>query len=72
MDFFNYKNGELYCENVPVDAIARQVGTPAYVYSRQTILDNYRAYDAAFGAIPSSPKSSPDSSVNWISAGRET
>ena len=32
--------------------VAARVGTPAYVYSAQTILDNFRAYDEAFGSIP--------------------
>jgi hypothetical protein len=36
MDHFNFKNGELYCEDVPVARIADEVGTPAYVYSKAT------------------------------------
>jgi diaminopimelate decarboxylase len=32
--------------------VAARVGTPAYVYSAQTIVDNFRAYDEAFGDIP--------------------
>src|SRR5688500_2098103 len=42
MDFFNYKNGELYCEDVPAERIAREVGTPAYVYSKAPLLYHYR------------------------------
>src|SRR5438128_10070970 len=51
MDFFNYKNGELYCEGVPADRIAREVGTPAYVYSRATLLHHYRQVAGAFAPL---------------------
>lgn len=49
---FTYSGNDLYCERVALADLAARVGTPAYVYSAQTILDNFRAYDAAFGAIP--------------------
>jgi diaminopimelate decarboxylase len=42
----------LYCEGAALADVAARVGTPAYVYSAQTILDNFRAYDDAFGDIP--------------------
>src|SRR5258705_1031761 len=48
---FHYTQNTLYCENVPLADIAKSEGTPAYVYSSQTILDNYRAYDEAFGDL---------------------
>jgi diaminopimelate decarboxylase len=51
MDFFNYKNGELYCEDVPAEKIAREVGTPAYVYSKATLLHHYRQIAEAFRAL---------------------
>ena len=51
MDFFNYKNGELYCENVPAAKIAKEVGTPAYVYSKATLLHHYRQIAEAFSPI---------------------
>jgi diaminopimelate decarboxylase len=51
MDFFNYRNGELYCEEVPVARIAEQFGTPAYVYSRATLLHHYRQVESAFAAV---------------------
>ena len=43
-------DGELLCENVRLTDVARQFGTPAYVYSRATIVDNFRAYQRAFAA----------------------
>ena len=52
MDFFNYKNGELYCEDVPVSRIVKELGTPCYVYSHATLVRHFRAYDRAFKNIP--------------------
>lgn len=51
MDHFNYRDGELYCEDTPVSAIADQVGTPAYIYSKQTLLDHYHAIKNAFADL---------------------
>jgi diaminopimelate decarboxylase len=52
MDHFNYRNGELYAEDVPVASIAERLGTPAYVYSRATLERHYRAYDSALNGRP--------------------
>lgn len=41
---------ELCCEQVRLSDIARRFGTPAYVYSRAAIVDNFRAYQRAFAA----------------------
>lgn len=51
---FRYSDNDLYCESLPLADLAARVGTPAYVYSAQAILDNYRAYDEAFGDLPHS------------------
>src|SRR5438552_10914948 len=48
MDFFNYRNGELFCEDIPAEKIASDVGTPAYVYSKATFLRHYRQIADAF------------------------
>ena len=48
MDFFKYKNGELYCEDVPAERIAREVGTACFVYSKATFLHHYRQLADAF------------------------
>jgi len=48
MDFFRYKNGELYCEDVPAARIAAEVGTACYVYSKATFLHHYRQIADAF------------------------
>ncbi len=53
MKAFHYDdNGQMRCESVPLSTIAEQVGTPTYVYSAQTLKDNYRAVDDAFAAVP--------------------
>ena len=49
---FSYSQNDLYCEQVPLADLAARVGTPAYVYSSQTLLANYRAYDESFGDLP--------------------
>ena len=38
MDHFQERNGELWCEDVPLTAIAEAVGTPVYVYSTATMV----------------------------------
>jgi diaminopimelate decarboxylase len=52
MHHFNYKSGELYCENVPVRQVAAQVGTPFYLYSTATLTHHYRVFNAAFAEFP--------------------
>ena len=51
MDFFNYKNGELHCEDVPAERIAAEVGTACYVYSKATLLHHYRQVADAFAPL---------------------
>jgi diaminopimelate decarboxylase len=48
---FSYQQNTLYCEQVPLAEIAHAAGTPCYVYSSQSILDAYHAYDRAFGDL---------------------
>jgi len=52
MHFFTYKNGELYCEDVPLKEIAEAFGTPVYVYSAKTLKRHYSIFDSAFKGIP--------------------
>lgn len=47
-----YRERALYCDDVDLAQIAVREGTPCYVYSAQAILDNFRAYDSAFGDQP--------------------
>ena len=47
MDHFEYRNGELCAEDVPLADVARRFGTPTYVYSRATLTRHYHAFDQA-------------------------
>ena len=49
---FSRVEGTLLCEGVPLERIAEQVGTPAYVYSASVVRDRYTRLDAALGALP--------------------
>ncbi len=52
MDYFEYKNNQLHAENARLTDIAREYGTPAYVYSRATFERHWRAFDEAFAGHP--------------------
>ncbi len=52
MHSFEYQQGELYCEQVPVSRIAKELGTPCYIYSYETLIRHFHAYDNAFKDIP--------------------
>ena len=49
MDYFNYKQGQLYAEDVSVKGIANTYGTPCYIYSRATLERHWHAFNNAFG-----------------------
>ncbi len=49
---FTYHDGQLYCEETPLEAIADAVGTPTYVYSSRAILAAYDAYERALAPVP--------------------
>ena len=51
MDYFHYQNAQLYCEEVPVRALADQFGTPLWVYSRRTILHHLQKLNEAFAEL---------------------
>lgn len=42
MNHFQYKNGNLFCEEVAVSEIAKEVGTPFYLYSKATLVRHLR------------------------------
>lgn len=50
MNHFQYQGDELFCEAVPLAKIAREVGTPTYVYSHATLERHLRVFDSAFAA----------------------
>ena len=52
MDFFQYKNKQLYVEDLPVKQLAEEFGTPLYIYSRATLERHWHAFDSALGKHP--------------------
>ena len=67
MNLFKYRANELYAEDVPVKKLAEKYGTPLYVYSYNTLLRHFKAYDDAFNGYPHiicfAVKSNPNTSV---------
>ncbi len=49
MDYFNYRNDELFAEDVAVSDIIYKYGSPCYIYSRATLERHWTAFDQAFG-----------------------
>jgi diaminopimelate decarboxylase len=52
MDYFNYLNDELFVEEVSIQDIVYQYGSPCYIYSRATLERHWKAFDQAFGNQP--------------------
>ena len=51
MNHFEYRNGEMFAEEVPLKRIAREVGTPAYVYSLATLKRHFKVFNEAFARV---------------------
>ena len=51
MHHFNYRDNELYCEDVAIQKIAEKIGTPFYLYSHATLKRHYTAFDDAFKGV---------------------
>ncbi|MFQ5604330.1 MAG: diaminopimelate decarboxylase [bacterium] len=51
MHYFQFRNEVLHCENLPVESIAEQIDTPFYLYSKKTLLENYRRNERAFQGV---------------------
>jgi diaminopimelate decarboxylase len=51
MDWFTYRNGQLFCEDLALDTLAQQVGTPAYIYSRRSLEHHYDQIARAFAPL---------------------
>ena len=52
MDFFNYKNNQLFAEDVAVEEIVSHYGSPCYIYSKATFEKHWNAFNQAFGDHP--------------------
>jgi diaminopimelate decarboxylase len=50
VDHFEYRQGKLYCEDVPIETLAEIYGTPLFVYSRATLERHWHAFDQALAA----------------------
>jgi diaminopimelate decarboxylase len=51
MHGFSYKDGELFCEDVSLQSLAQEHGTPLYVYSAGTITDHFKRLDQALAGV---------------------
>jgi len=50
MDYFNYRSNNLFAEDIAIQDIITQYGSPCYIYSRATLERHWNAFDLAFGA----------------------
>ena len=51
MDHFPYRDGQLYCDDIPVAQLAETYGTPLYVYSQSAIVGGLKALQEAFAEL---------------------
>jgi diaminopimelate decarboxylase len=51
MDGFKYKDGELFAEDSPISSIVNRVGTPAYIYSKNTFLSHLKKIQQAYSDV---------------------
>ena len=51
MDYFNYQNCKLFAENVNIETIAEEAGTPVYIYSKATFIEHLQKMQKAFSEI---------------------
>src|SRR5258707_361084 len=51
MDHFQYRDGQLYCEETPITALAEKYGTPLYVYSQGMFLETLKTLQTAFAEV---------------------
>ncbi len=52
MHYFEYKDNELHCENVPVAEIVKKSGTPVFIYSHKTLERHFTVFNNAFTNVP--------------------
>jgi diaminopimelate decarboxylase len=52
MHHFSYRDGQLYCEDLPIEELVTHVGTPCYVYSQATLQHHFNVFDQAFASVP--------------------
>ena len=47
MNYFEFRNGELFAEDVSVEKLSKEVGTPFYVYSHKTLVRHFNVFNDA-------------------------
>jgi diaminopimelate decarboxylase len=52
MNYFHYKDDELWCEEVSISRLSEEVGTPFYLYSHRTMKHHFHVFDEAFADVP--------------------
>ena len=50
-DHFKFQQKEMFCENVSIADLVKDVGTPVYIYSKASLVDAFREFDSAFSGI---------------------
>jgi diaminopimelate decarboxylase len=51
MDYFEYKKGNLFAENVSIEKIAEEIGTPVYIYSKATFKEHLQKIQQAYARL---------------------
>jgi len=52
MHYFQYSQRELHVEDLSLSRLVKSVGTPAYIYSYQTLVRHFQIFDGAFSSLP--------------------
>ena len=52
MHDFHYRHDSLYCEDIPLERLDKEQGTPCYIYSHAALIRHFQAFDRAFASIP--------------------
>ncbi len=52
MHDFHYHHDSLFCEDIPLERLAKEQGTPCYLYSHATLTRHFHAFDRAFSSVP--------------------
>ncbi len=51
MDGFPFRDGQYYCEDIPLTRLAEEFGTPLWVYSKNYLIGRFREIQEAFAAV---------------------
>ena len=50
-NFWHYQNNKLFCENIPIEEIILAEGSPAYIYSKASIIKRCKEFTNAFSEV---------------------